>query len=86
MLPNAPTSIGIREKATRREHIEVEMIKKLILSYFSVIKKNINDSIPKTIVTILVNQSKNICERELISNLYKPELFEELLQEDKFIS
>ncbi len=46
------------------------MIKKLIVSYFNVVKKNVNDSIPKTIITMLVNQSKNICERELISALY----------------
>jgi dynamin 1-like protein len=31
------------------------MIKKLIVSYFNVVKKNVNDSIPKTIITMLVN-------------------------------
>ena len=61
------------------------MIKKLISSYYNVVKKNINDSIPKTIVTLLVNQSKNICEREIISNIYKSEIFDELLKEDSYI-
>lgn len=46
------------------------MIKKLIVSYFNVVKKNINDSIPKTIVTFLVNHCKNCCEKILVNNLY----------------
>ena len=61
------------------------MIKKLIVSYFNVVKKNVNDSIPKTIITMLVNQSKNICERELISELYKTEKFDYLFEENAFI-
>lgn len=31
------------------------MIKDLIVSYFNVVKKNINDNVPKTIITFLVN-------------------------------
>lgn len=34
------------------------MIKNLIKSYFDVVKKNINDSVPKTIITMLVQFSK----------------------------
>jgi dynamin 1-like protein len=45
----------VNQKASKRDFIEVEMIKKLIQSYFGVIKKNISDSVPKTIVTLLVN-------------------------------
>jgi dynamin 1-like protein len=45
---------------------ETEMIKDLIVSYFNVVKKNINDTVPKTIITFLVSQSHGLCERELI--------------------
>jgi len=55
------------------------MIKNLIVSYFNVVKKNINDYVPKTIITFLTNRSVNICERELVSSLYKEDYFEELL-------
>lgn len=80
------------------------MIKNLIVSYFNIVKKNINDSVPKTIVSFLVNrvkafillslyfniiviqtQSVNIAERELVSSLYKTEMFDELLSENSFI-
>lgn len=36
------------------------MIKSLIVSYFNVVKKNINDSIPKTIISFLVNRVTHI--------------------------
>ena len=41
--------------------METEMIKNLIISYFNVVKKNLNDSIPKTIVTFLVNRVIFVC-------------------------
>ncbi len=85
MLPNMPSCIKITHKASKRETIEIEMIKKLIQSYFNVVKKNVNDSVPKTIVTLLVNQSKNICERDLISSLYKHDQFDHLLMEDTYL-
>jgi dynamin 1-like protein len=44
------------------------MIKRLITSYFNVVK--INDSVPKTVVTFLVNHCKNSCEKILVNNLY----------------
>lgn len=61
------------------------MIKKLIVSYFNVVKKNVNDSIPKTIVTFLVNHCKNSCEKILVNNLYVESEFENLLQEKVYI-
>lgn len=61
------------------------MIKDLIVSYFNVVKKNINDSVPKTIITFLVNQSRNLCERELIGQLYKGDVVDELLAENQYI-
>jgi dynamin 1-like protein len=48
-------------------------------SYFNVVKKNINDSVPKTIVTFLINECKNSCEMVLVSNLYKEGEYDDLL-------
>ena len=38
------------------------MVKNLIVSYFNIVKKNINDTVPKTIVSFLVNRviTKNV--------------------------
>jgi hypothetical protein len=51
------------------------MIKRLIVSYFNVVKKNVNDSVPKTIVTFLVNHCRNSCEKILVNNLYVEDQF-----------
>jgi len=61
------------------------MIKNLITSYFGVVKKNINDSVPKSIITFLVNRSLQICERELVRNLYNEKQFDDLLTENAFV-
>ncbi len=76
MRPGIPSS---------RDILETCIIKNLITSYFSVVKKNINDLVPKTIMCFLVNQSKMMAEKEMVSQLYKSNDLEALLQEDPII-
>jgi dynamin 1-like protein len=76
MRPGQPSS---------RDVLETCIIKNLITSYFSVVKKNINDLVPKTIMCFLVNQSKMMAEKEMVSQLYKSNDLESLLQEDPII-
>jgi dynamin 1-like protein len=70
---------------TSRDIMETCIIKNLISSYYHVVKKNINDLVPKTIMCFLVNQSKKIAEKEMVSQLYKCNELETLLQEDPYI-
>ena len=58
----------------------------MIQSYFAIVKKNIADLVPKTIMAFLVNESKNIAQRELVSDIYKQGNLEELMVEDPVIS
>jgi dynamin 1-like protein len=58
----------------------------LIKSYFSIVKKNIADLIPKTIMAFLVNESKQIAQRELVSEIYKQGNLDELMVEDPIIA
>lgn len=60
-LPCVPAVIKVSENAKLREQTETEMIKRLIVSYFNVVKKNINDSVPKTVVTMLVQYCRIQC-------------------------
>jgi len=40
--------------------METIIIQNLIQSYYSIVKKNVADLVPKTIMAFLVNESKNI--------------------------
>jgi dynamin 1-like protein len=50
------------------------------------VKKNIQDLVPKSIMHLLVNHSRESIQNRLVSTLYKEEIFDELLQEDETIS
>lgn len=77
MRPGFPSS---------RDMMETCIIKNLISSYFNVVKKNVSDIVPKTIMCLLVNESKQKAENEMINQLYKSSELEILLQEDPLIA
>lgn len=77
MRPGFPSS---------RDVMETCIIKNLISSYYNVVKKNVSDLVPKTIMCFLVNESKRMAETEMINQLYKSKELETLLQEDPFIA
>ena len=66
--------------------MEIMIIKNLITSYFNVVRKNLNDMVPKTVIAMLVNKTKNQAQRELVAQLYTAangeSSFQELLLED----
>lgn len=57
------------------------MAELLITSYFTVVKREMIDMVPKAITLTLVNYSKENLQRELLESLYKPDVLEELLKE-----
>ncbi|KAF9366022.1 Dynamin- GTPase protein [Mortierella sp. NVP85] len=65
-----------------REDMETQIIRSLIVSYFSITRKSIQDLVPKAIMHLLVNYSREAVQNRLVSTLYKEELFNDLLQED----
>ncbi|KKK22884.1 hypothetical protein ARAM_005756 [Aspergillus rambellii] len=65
-----------------RELMETELIRRLISSYFNIVRETIADQVPKAIMHLLVNHSKDVVQNRLVSELYKEEFFAELLYED----
>lgn len=68
-----------------REEMECELIRRLIVSYFGIIRQTIQDQVPKAIMFLLVNYCKDSVQNTLVQKLYKESLFEALLYEDENI-
>lgn len=57
----------------------------LIHSYFNIVKREMIDMVPKAISYTLVTHSKENLQRELLQELYKPEVLDDLLKESEFV-
>ncbi|EIW60770.1 dynamin-like GTPase VPS1 [Trametes versicolor FP-101664 SS1] len=85
-IMEAPPSVIKPQAALNdRELMETEVIKLLIHSYFNIVKREMIDMVPKAITLTLVNHSKENLQRELLQELYKPEVLDELLKESEFV-
>ncbi|XP_025405642.1 dynamin-1-like protein [Sipha flava] len=78
----SPSNRNLSEKELR----DCDVIERLIKSYFYIVRKSIQDSVPKAIMHFLVNFVKNNLQSELVTHLYKSEQVEELLNESVHIS
>ncbi|RCK55560.1 Dynamin-related protein DNM1 [Candida viswanathii] len=70
---------------SEREQMECELIRRLIISYFSIVRETIQDQVPKAIMCLLVNHVKQHIQNRLVVKLYNESLFEDLLKEDEGI-
>lgn len=71
---------------TERERVEMEVIKSLIESYFSIVRKNYIDLVPKTVMYFLVNHVRDSLQNELVSELYRDAEVGTLMQEAEDIA
>ncbi|KAG0309330.1 vacuolar protein sorting-associated protein 1 [Dissophora globulifera] len=79
-----PAVLKASGNLSEREKIETEVIKLLISSYFNIVKRTVIDTVPKAIMLNLVNNAKEELQRELLQELYKTEVLDELLKESEF--
>lgn len=71
---------------TEREQLECELIRRLIVSYFDIVREMIQDQVPKAIMCLLVNHCKETIHNRLVTELYKDSMMDELLQEDETLA
>lgn len=79
--PPRPPPMQVTDAPSHREKMETEVVKTMLDSYFSVVRKNVSDLVPKAIICKLVNRSMDQLHHELVSQLYRPERYDELLAE-----
>uniref|UniRef100_A0A8C9U7D6 Dynamin-1-like protein n=1 Tax=Scleropages formosus TaxID=113540 RepID=A0A8C9U7D6_SCLFO len=77
------TAVPVSRKLSSREQRDCEVIQRLIKCYFLIVRKNIQDSVPKAVMHFLVNFVKERLQSELVGQLYKQPLLQELLIESQ---
>ncbi|XP_026449501.1 dynamin-related protein 3A-like isoform X1 [Papaver somniferum] len=80
-LREPPSVLRPSETRSEQEAIEIAVTKLLLRSYYDIVRKNIEDSVPKAIMHFLVNHTKRDLHNVFIKKLYRDNLFEEMLQE-----
>ena len=61
VLPDVPVTMRASEnQESARVVMETRVIQNLIYSYFSIVKINISDLVPKTVMAFLINESRKI--------------------------
>ncbi|KAG7265488.1 hypothetical protein CRUP_035628 [Coryphaenoides rupestris] len=75
--------VPVARKLSAREQRDCEVIERLIKSYFLIVRKNIQDSVPKAVMHFLVNHVKDCMQSELVGQLYKSGLLDDLLTESE---
>ncbi|KAJ3675762.1 hypothetical protein LUZ60_004804 [Juncus effusus] len=85
-LKEPPVVLKPSEKKTEKETEEIEVMKLLLKSYYDIVRKSIEDAIPKAIMHFLVNHTKRELHNVLIRKLYRENLLEEMLREPDDIS
>lgn len=84
LLPAVP--IQTSRKLSEREQRDCDIIERLIRSYFYIVRKSIQDSVPKAVMHFLVNYVKDNLQSELVTHLYKSDQAEALLVESEHIA
>ncbi|GMT24079.1 hypothetical protein PFISCL1PPCAC_15376, partial [Pristionchus fissidentatus] len=79
LLPEIPEQQ--QRKLTSREQRDCQIIERLIRGYFMIVRKNIQDAVPKAIMHCLVNYVQEHLQSELVRQLYQQELLDDLLAE-----
>jgi len=79
-----PSVLKATGTLSEREYMETEVIKLLIQSYFNIVKRTVADTVPKAIMLNLVAYAKEQLQRELLKELYRTDLLNEMLQESEF--
>ncbi|CAD5226872.1 unnamed protein product [Bursaphelenchus xylophilus] len=77
---------NLTRNLTAKEQKEYMMFERLIRSYFSIVRKNIQDLVPKGIMRFMVNYVKENLQSELVQQLYNQADMDDLLAESELMA
>ncbi|XP_076906516.1 dynamin-related protein 3A-like [Bidens hawaiensis] len=85
-LREPPLTLSSLEMHSEHEAMALVVTKLLLESYYTIVRKNIQDFVPKAIMHFMVNRMKRELRNVLIKNLYREDLFQNLLEETEEVS
>ena len=85
-LESIPEHLKVSDVVGDRDKDDIELIRTLLASYFDVVRVNMMDLVPKAIMCFLVVRARDRMQSRLVSELYKPERFSELLNESSDVA
>ncbi|KAI5070335.1 hypothetical protein GOP47_0014678 [Adiantum capillus-veneris] len=80
-LKEPPAVLKALDAQSEQDSVEIAVTRSLIKSYYDIVRKNVQDAVPKAIMHFLVNHAKRELHNVFIRKLYRENLFEEMLQE-----
>ncbi|KAL5215947.1 hypothetical protein ABZP36_007348 [Zizania latifolia] len=80
-LREPPITLKPSENQPEQDATEVSIVKLLVKSYYDIVRKSIEDAVPKAIMHFLVNHTKRELHNVLIRKLYRENLLDEMLRE-----
>ena len=80
-----PPSLKAHGQFSQREQLETEVVKLLISSYFNVVKVETISMVPKCIMLNLVTHAKESLQKELLQELYRPDVLDDLMKESDHV-
>ncbi|KAF0927777.1 hypothetical protein E2562_036198 [Oryza meyeriana var. granulata] len=85
-LREPPAVLKPSESQSEQEALEIAITKLLLKSYYNIVRKNVEDFVPKAIMHFLVNHTKRELHNYLITKLYRDDLFADMLREPEEIT
>jgi len=84
-LPQMPSTLTVAAVPQQKE-FEIELLESLLDAYFTIVRKNIQDAVPKAIMFFMVQKSKGEMQNHLVQKLYKEDRLQHLIQESTDIT
>ena len=72
---------GGEKIAISQQQFDCKLIEKLIKSYFLIVRKSVQDVVPKAVMHCLVNHVMEELQSQLVGELYRTESFDSLMEE-----
>lgn len=85
-LPSTSTNAYEAQQGAGEDDMHIELIQSLIATYFDIVRQTVQDLVPKAVMHLLINNSKESVQTRLVSSLYKESLFSDLLHEDEALT